>query len=200
MIVGNVILILTADYKFLEGMECPRQLIPIAGEPLLQRTWKQIQPYGFHNFVVTPHEQIQRLFPFCFEPGRYDYGAQTFLSTRPVWGTRTFILLGDVLYSGEAISMIMSDENDVGFYGDRHEICGIVFDRTQFDTIATALEGVGTHKPWLWVFYRLFCGFGVKEHSFDNRYHFLPDGDLTRDFDTIKVYRDYLEKHPWARS
>jgi len=197
---GNIVLLLAGDYSPLEGMDCTRQLVPITGKPLLQRTWEQIQPFGFHTVIVTPHESIYSLFPYHFEPKRYDLGAQTLLSTKSIWGDRTFVLMGDTLYSGEVVNIIMSSETGLGFYGNKDEISGIVFDTVHSDAIITALEQVGTHKPWSWVFYRLLCGFGIREHSFDDRYHFIPDGDPTRDFDSVRVYHKFLEEHSWAKS
>lgn len=201
MITGNVALILAGQGSCLEGMECPRVLIPISGEPLLVRTWDQLQKFDVLPMVVTPHRPIYSLFPHCFIPKHSATGPETLLSTRPIWGDRTYVLMGDVIYADSVMNTIMADENILSVYGSKDEIVGIVFSKKRTLRVETALQGTWTHKPWLWAFYRLLCGVGVSNHQFDDAiYYHIPEEGYTRDIDTIVQYRKFLEEYPWARS
>ena len=199
MITGDSAIILAGQGSCLEGMECPRVFVPVGGKPLLVRTREQVQKFEVFPMIVTPHKPIYSQFPHCFVPEYSDTGAETLLSARPIWGDRTYVLMGDVLYSDEVMHMIMIDRNILSVYGDKDEIFGIVFAKKRAHMVTAALGGTWTHRPWLWAFYRLLCGFGVTSHRFDDTiYHRTPEGDYTQDFDTIQKYQKFLEKHVWV--
>lgn len=199
---SSIALIMAGDFSPLEDGGPTRQMLPISGEPLLQRTWKQLQPFGIPILIVADHRSICNVFDNCIAPDpQSNTGAMMLLDTQSVWGDRTFVLMGDTVYSDDVINMIMSNENDLSFYGDHSEIYGVVFEKNQINRVVDALENVGAgYSWWLWVFYRMLCGFDATSHRFDDLiYHFIPEGDYTRDFDSIDYYHKFLREHEWAR-
>ena len=199
----DIVLIMAGDFSPLEDGGPTRQMLAIGGQPLIQRTWEQVQPFGVPTLIVASHDSICDLFPNdTIAPSpQSSTGALMLLDTQFVWGDRTFVLMGDTAYSDDVISMVMSDRNELSFYGDRSEIYGIVFERNQVGKVAEALKKVDPgYSWWLWVLYRILCGFPMTSHRFDDTvYHFTPDGDYTRDFDSINYYQKFLEEHEWAR-
>lgn len=113
-----------------------KQLMPFGGVPLLQRTAAQIERlFGESRspveiVVVYRDYDIRDATPFpahTFFPIEAGQVVQTLASTAPLWKERNLVLLGDVIYTDEALSQIVNTPEQVTFFGTRHEIFGLSF-------------------------------------------------------------------------
>lgn len=92
----------------------PKHLVRICGEVLLERTVRQFSEHG-DVVVVGRDERYEvagaRLLVPDLEPT--NYGADKFLSSRRLWSRdgRTLVAYGDVRFSDEAVSRIVSHES-----------------------------------------------------------------------------------------
>lgn len=192
--------------------ECPKQLVDIAGEPLLKRTLRQLEALGQSATVVTHKSEIEAAARDCHRPQERRWLAETVLSTHRLWGDRTVILLGDVVWADEALRHIVTADCSPRVYGNYNEIYAIAFDRGDWERVVQALkrakedaEAGGRGK--LWQFYRALCGCAnLHKHHWDyDIFEVVPsDGTpnkaaFTQDFDTLEGYHHFLDRWPWAR-
>jgi len=150
--------ILAAGEQTRWGEQGFKQLVLIDNAPLLQRTISQFSSHG-ELFVVTHHNELSE---FCrqlnvkvIDPLDHRFTASSALSTYKHWKGRTVILLGDVLYSDEAVAKIVACKERFKVLGST--VYGEIFAMTFTDksgvsssmrrTVRDAVQG-GRGKLW----------------------------------------------------
>lgn len=130
----------------------PKQLLDIAGESILERLIRQAKfrssrHYKHHERdirVVTHEPQIAQvakdLDVDTFYPERRGCTCETLLSCRDLWGDTTMILLGDVIFSWYAMTLIFEHEAEIAIFGNELEIYAMLFGRSVHDKIEQMLK------------------------------------------------------------
>ena len=100
-----------------------KQLIDINGVPLICRTIEQVKPFD-HNIILIAPEPFNDIIPAGISLTTLGYREHEkrplldgILRCKKFWTERTFILLGDVIYSNYAIETIFSVELDSWIMG-----------------------------------------------------------------------------------
>jgi len=90
-----------------------KHLLPVFGEPIIRRTIRIIRQIScfedYEIYVVTHHKELKfddvKIIDTIFKPRQL---CNTILMTRPYWGDKNVILLGDVVYGERALACILS--------------------------------------------------------------------------------------------
>ena len=170
-----------------------KQMLLIHGEPLLFRTIRQCEK-GFTS-VVTKYGGFNPPSPYqttCYLMAHQArWTCETIYNTRHLWSPdgQTRILLGDVMFTDEAIATIMQNRESMRFYGDTRDFFAISFSAQYAPVLSSTLQSLvskcktpGTAHCRLLHLYR-FMG--------------MPDarlvliGDDTQDFDTNQDYEQW---------
>ncbi len=192
-----------------------KQLLPVAGERILERQIRQIRArFDADIRVVTHQPQIERvardLDVDTFLPSARNCTCQTFLSTRGLWGDSTLIEIGDVIFSHNAMNILRGNHAEIAVFGNQHEIYACAFDRSLHERIASVLEEQIAYqcdpaKGKLRHFYERFCGLPISglEAGMDPNHPDAPDTegrvmvwiqDRTNDMDTSHEYSEFLRR------
>jgi choline kinase len=107
----------------------PKQMTEFDGEPLIYRTIRLLLEAGIEkrDIVLTISDALHKAIPYgnlfsvlMFKPQNNDQEIDRFLSCKPMWDDDTLFLYGDVYYTSEAISQILTTyARPVTFYGRR---------------------------------------------------------------------------------
>ena len=208
--------------------ETPKQLAPIASEPVILRIIRQLKERGYDEdiIVVTHNKAIQAVVPRYFEPARFYWRTETLASTRELWGERTIVLHGDTIYSPTMMDTIVATHEPFMFIGigDKMHVEACVFTDQNLvlraANMATDAANVceagpkpenlaanqDTPKRWggayeAWTFYRALSGLPPVEKpewAFNPKIHRIVKNDYTVDIDTPQVYKWFLSKYKWA--
>ena len=150
----RVILLCAGRQRRFEGWDMPKQLLQVHGEPVLDRTIRQLRENGLNDIIVAAHDpRLKRSETAFFSPPRHRWLAETLLSTRELWHGRTILLLGDVLFSDSAIASIIKDEGSPRFIGrpgpNRYTMCpwselfGVTFSESAHNhMVSIAKQGI----------------------------------------------------------
>lgn len=181
-----------------------RQLVTINNELLIERIQRQAGDSAGknHPIVVTSLPAIQRHSQTCFIPEKDRWMVETILNTKELWSDRTIILLGDVIYSDEAMARILACERPVAMFGSFLKEFALSFSAEAQFAVEAALtvalvDALNGGRGKLWEVYRLLCGFDLRETKFEDKIFHLID-DYTDDLDTIDDYYAFLDENPWA--
>jgi hypothetical protein len=134
----------------------PKQLTPVGntGETLLGRTLRLLRRYGVVDLHVLTHQPAIHeagLAAHVVAPAVRTYLSDTIRSSRPLWGDRTLIVLGDVYLSEQTIRDlvnrtapldflgVMADSPPVRDAGGRPELFALSFDRSESDRVYRTL-------------------------------------------------------------
>lgn len=204
-------------YKERFGWTQNRFLVPIAGEPLIVRTVRQVGKYDLPVIVVTRHEDVQESVP-CYhilaDTGSF---SETLLKTWELWTDWTVILSGDVAFPDELLDAIINYRQDVLTihgkpYGD-HDVA-VTFPYTEaalvIEACQRAMEGIAARKAEhgadAWVgstgpFMRALHNIDLwtTPDRLDYQYHRPLDVGWCMDFDRPEHYKVFLERNPWAK-
>ena len=175
----------------------PKQLLPVHGVPLLNRTVQQVLYRGQTPVVVTHDDSIaavaQRAGAGCIMPRYRDKTCSTLWSTRGLWQERTVVLLGDVYYKQRCFNAVLGFDGKLAFFGDVDEIFGVSFTphRALDHAITRARH---TKRGKLWELYRACEGLDLEEHVIRTNgiFHYVDDG--TADVDTWEEYKALLRR------
>jgi hypothetical protein len=113
-----------------------KQAIEIGGEPILQRTARQVYERG-HKLSVISKDDLHLVGVILNTPYHFHvaedrrWTVETFYWTRHLWEDRTVILLGDVFYTEQIMDSIFSVESDLTFFGNTAEVYAIVFNQKE---------------------------------------------------------------------
>lgn len=196
---------------------CPKQLVPIRGIPLLERTVAVCRRFvPDRPTIVAVDERLQLPgLPFL-SPARRRWIVETLAGTAEWWAQRTVALLGDVFYSERAIRRILEHPGDLVFFGRRGpsyysgkrygEIFALSWRtdvgkevrRALAHTVAKAEHG-GSGKLWdlLKVCREIFGGHWGLWHEIKDE---TEDFDSPREFRRLKWFYDrFGSPHRWEQ-
>ena len=182
----------------------PKQLMPLGDETVLGRIVRQAKGYASEPVIVTHVGDIDAAFPCVslYEPGQRRYTCETLLSTYTLWEGRVIVLLGDVIYSAQAMRTIMT-HGELTFFTDKDagEIVGLSFERRHYsymlnglhNVIEAAEKWVGEGAGKLWQLYRWHNGLPLDKHL----YRAGEPGmrrikDWTTDIDLLHEYEEFM--------
>jgi len=191
--------------------ERPNWLAEIEGMPLVVRTCKQLEKFGYEAVVVTHNEEVQKAVKTYFVPEVHGAWSETLMSTKSLWADRTVALHGDVIFSEKLLERILAEDRPLQFHGRPGDAYAIVFKRDAWPEILAALEtAIADYKVsitardngLIWPFYRALCGWPLhpERHRGDRLYTHWTEKDYAQDIDAVRDYRKFLEKHAWARA
>ena len=189
-----------------------KQLVPIAGRPLLLRTIEQLATrWDVRPTVVTHHEPIAQTVDnmtdtLALESNERRWIAETALNSRAAWGDPTLLLAGDVYWTDAALDLACHFNTGgpvrylvtQGPVGD--DIVGLWFRRRHRNRVARALNHAVQHAQLhggggkLWQSYRSLCGFPLTRHRLE-QVHAVRINDETTDFDSLRDYQRFLRQH-----
>jgi hypothetical protein len=193
-----------------EGIE-HKQLVPVAGEPLLLRTLDQLaQRCDARPVVVTHQQKIASVVAdvadvVALQPNERRWTVETALSSRGEWGDPTLLLAGDVYWTDAAIDLACNFNSGgpirylVTESGVGDDILGVWFRRRHRHRVARALNHAIEHAKLhggagkLWQSYRSLCGFPLTKHLMED-VHCVRIEDESTDFDTLRDYQQFLER------
>lgn len=200
-----IILILAAENQKRWGdHEHPKQLVDIGGEALLARLVRQCRERD-HEPVIVTHDERLNLSEKSFVPAARRWTVETLLSTRELWKDRTIVLLGDVIFTEEALDKIILNRSLIQVFGRKelryrlvgrhYEIFALSFDRSQHRQINDTFREILAREPAkgggkLRAFYEKHCGlpFGSNQHE---DVVFYPIEDWTEDIDEPEDYEQF---------
>lgn len=118
---------------------------------------------------------------------------------------RNIILLGDVIFSNEALDKILADERPIVFAGNDLEFFAFAFDTKHYAEIQSAILRTFTHLGTGKVAGKLRCLHYLLRkgwfQGYDGDYYtrresplFLPIDDWTNDIDSRKDYERFINK------
>ena len=180
-----------------------KQLLPIGGgETILGRQLRQVKNFGVPEediFVVTRSAEIveytAKLGIQTEYPSSCSKTCDTALSTHKLWGEKTVILLGDVIYSNDVIKIILSVDTPIKFFGDLWEIYAVAFN-THF--VARRAFTLGNEKSDYGKLRHAYRGLigksydrkeNIKMLKGERLFHYV-DSWVTRDCDTPTEYEN----------
>lgn len=107
-------------------IDCPKHFVELRGLPLIERTMTQLISHGIKDIsIIAPRSslwlQLSKTFSVKIKPLRAPgLGLlDGIYQTSPMWAKRgrTVILLGDVVFSNNALKSILSDKGLIRFFG-----------------------------------------------------------------------------------
>ena len=199
----------------------PKHLIPIAGEPLIHRTQRQLLDHGITDITVIarPHHRnfalpTSRVVEPASSPRPW---VQEWDGSRHLWNPvgRTIVLYGDTYFTDELIAAITADPGKpwrvyARFTGSKitgkkyGEMFGWVFTPSAHEQLdrarATAIDLVTKGEWWRalgWEVYRAAVGLPIKTYSGREEIHSVAWHDASDDFDTPEEWERWskLNRH-----
>ena len=154
----------------------PKQLARIAGVPLLDRTVSQLAAWGLRPTVITHNIGItdfigSRNLCNVWPPYRHRWTCETLLSSFPLWGNPTIVLLGDVVFGDRDLADVLAPTDYITIYHntDIGELMAIQFNKVHADRVKTKLFDVvedsaaGRCRGKMWEWYnRIRIGGGIR--------------------------------------
>lgn len=196
--------------------DCPKQLVEVDGERLLDRTVAQLRRHDIAPIVVgfDPRLSVEHA-DYWTPPHPTRWLAETIEHSATLWqnDTRTIGLFGDVWFSDWAIDQIAGSKR-ICFFGRYRpsvltggpgEVFGFAWDREDSSVLLehiragvadaeekdTGAHGAPTEPGSIWQPYRRLCGFDMYDHRTDDRY-WCEINDWTDDFDTPGRYAHWM--------
>lgn len=174
-------------------------MVWLGDETLIRRQIRQVRTWGAEPIILTTNEILIAHLEKCdppsqyYEPPYHHWLSETMLWSEPLWGKRVLFLLGDVLFSRQAIDHILNCQAPLAVFGDNAETFAFSFSdkkrgRGILERVTKlAQKGVGYGK--LWNIYRLLEGLPIDEHIIQEPGIFHRIDDWTTDIDTSEKYR-----------
>lgn len=162
---SDVCLILAAgESTRWDGKNVGKHFVRIDGEKLILRTMRQFKK--FEPLMITRNQANAEA---------YKTTCHTLLSTSRLWKDRTIILLGDVMFTKDAVRKIIKCDEGFCVFGDTVDIFALSFTNYFHKLLEAALkESSGRLHEVEWL---------CKNHE-------LID-DETQDFDCMHDYREF---------
>jgi hypothetical protein len=200
-----------------EGESFLKQQIPIDGETIVSRTTRMLIELGFGHseiVVVGPEVLWAESGVVGWKPPKRTLDEPDPLlagleATRALWDCgRTLILLADVVFSYNALDLLIASTEPIRFLGrsganpiiDKaaNELFGFVMSSEFYECVvghclAMTRRGASiNYPPKLWALYRLICGFEHDEYKYEDQILLDPE-DYTDDVDSPQEYAHYWE-------
>jgi hypothetical protein len=198
--VSVMVLILAAGEQKRWKMTEPscKQLLDAGGETILARIQRQCKARNHTPIVVTHKPELAS--SLCFNPEQRRWTVETLWATREIWAGRVVVLLGDTVYSNDAIDRIFSERTDeLRVFGNEYEIFALSF-LTPYDKIIATLEqaikhaesGVAKGGGKLRKFYQIWCGLDPNTSQIENcvlhSMYDAMDVDCAHDYEGLKKW------------
>jgi hypothetical protein len=186
----------------------------VTGECIIERQIRQVRARSEGDIRVVTHQpqiaQVARdLDVDSFHPEARHCTCETFLSARQLWGDRTLVLLGDVIFSRYAMDVIADNQADLAVFGSIWEIYAVKFSRELHDRIVSVLEeqiavSCGPAVGKMRQFYERYCDLpNIGHDNIDVNHPPPPDTegkvmvwiqDYTNDVDTPEEYAEFQRR------
>jgi molybdopterin-guanine dinucleotide biosynthesis protein A len=183
-----------------EHLGGPKQLAPVAGEPILHRLVRLLRLRGARPIIVINDNRLTVHGARVFAPAHREHTMETLLSTRGLWHGRVRVFCGDVVYSTRTLDRMWNDRRPLSLFGrqgpsrvthkDWDELFGIAFDEELADAVAACCHRVldlvaagRSKRAKLREFHRAWAGLPAHGFRRDRRW-LRPVRDHTDDIDT----------------
>lgn len=189
----------------------PKHLVDIGGEPLIERLVRQVREYSEVEPIIVTHDErfvmegYNRLIP----EDRSTLCA-TIMSTSSYWRGRTTLLLGDVVFSPEALHTILNCRDPIRVFGRKelqgrivgryYELFALSFGPSMQDRVRARLAEAIQHaiihpddlcKGRLRRFYERYCALPLGSYQHEDEV-FFPIEDWTEDIDAKEDYAQFV--------
>lgn len=211
----HALLLCAGSQRRFKGRPEAKQLVTILGEPVLDRTIRQLRDLSVTGItVISANPDLQRTGAAFFTPDRHRWLAETMLSSRPLWSGRTLFLLGDVVFSDKAIQAMVTAQGNPRFMGRAaanpytmcpwSELFGLVVDEPDFERVEDLLNkaiahGLNGGPGKLSCVYAAHLGVPFQSMQHGPRpsdpTHFLAIDDWTDDMDFPNEYENMVALH-----
>ncbi len=96
----------------------PKQLAPIMGQPLLERTLQQLHDLGHKDIhIISNDSRLHLAHANAFMPGQQAYPVDVLAATEPLWQKEQLVLLGDVYYTDAVLRTMLSAKTPLMLFG-----------------------------------------------------------------------------------
>ena len=206
------------------GGEGIKQMAPVDGEPVIHRTFRQVE--GYEVFLVASPWQRDIICPpkgigfiDSSETGWWCHGFQ---GTAEFWGKRNICLLGDVFFSDRAMQRLLDAENlhvlgrreGSPITGGPGETFALTFKKSDAPRLIEAsnlamrhadgypvekmprpgYDALGCPLATPWQLYRILIGVQPEMHVTDTDI-WLEHSDFTDDFDTYNEWVKWTARY-----
>lgn len=185
-------------------------MLPVRGVPLLRRTIDLFKPHGeVHLYGWAWYEEWINC--SCENIHPVNSLLDGILQTKHHWSDRTIFLLGDVLFSRNAVSTIVEKSKTTEkalFFGRPHpntvsgkragELFGFTMMREDWGDFEKKCEFVidnadVRYTSKLWSLYRVYCGNHLEQHIIDLDWLWVIN-DYTDDIDSPQAFKQFWPK------
>jgi len=174
----------------------PRQFWPIKDESVLSRLIRQVEDNNLTPVIVTWRKDIceyviENKVISIYKPECYRSIAETWLFTKDIWKEQTVILLGDTVFSDDAIKEVLEYNGSMRMFGNSSELFSFSFCSNDHNKITDILFKVNrnTWKAAPWFIYRLWCGFPLegpdRENKVFSRIDHAADIDHPKEYEAV---------------
>lgn len=186
-----------------------KHLVTVGSEALIERTARMLREHKVHRVLVVGHEEYRA----AIEPSKLFTQDRTgplldgIAATHEFWKTdRVIFLLGDVLFSKDAMQTILDDESQIMFFGrvllnritgkNAPELYAFNMCRMSFEVVLEHCRWMATrgrpirYPPKLWALNRLMGGLDHDAPTICSKLLTQID-DYTDDIDSPEEYRDF---------
>lgn len=173
----------------------PKQLAKIGDTTLIERTLSQLDGLGV-TVITADGRIIDNVNPRYSSTSIHKYLAGTILAYRPLWRGQVVILLGDVMYTPQAINTILAYDGGGMFFGWSYEMFAVSFNGKERMAEACRQAKFNARSGGdgkLCRVYRAYNQQDMNEHRLADNYTPISDG--TRDFDTVEQYEAFLSEN-----
>ena len=185
----KVFILASGEQVRFEGSEL-KQLLILKGQSIIRRIQKQFEIY-YPVWGITCHEEITGEVCEFITPEKHRWTVETLKSTAKYWTDRTIVLLGDVIFTENAVDKIVMYKGDFQIFADGGEIFALSF--TDKVGVLNAIDKAIKHaknggRGKLWELYRAYCGIDLDSHEIDENLRTLIT-DNTMDIDCLHDYK-----------
>lgn len=178
-----------------------KQLLPVGDETILERMIRQCRQHRYTPVVFTANNWIIKALDGynCdhWLPPKSDTVCDTIYHMSGFWGPRTAILLGDVIYSQDAMARIMGCKADFMTFGNMWEVFALSFAGKNAKAVRRAV-GVAIETPPHKV-RTIFMSYSYISRLVKQDKYMLSKidtfdyiDDYTNDIDTHNDYKNFL--------
>jgi hypothetical protein len=190
----------------------PKQMVDVAGEPLIARTMRQLHNLDTPAIVATHVPEIQEIVGAYCVPKPRRWICEGLLNTQELWNDETIVLLGDVVWPDEVLRQVVNSKKRPAVFGNYCEIYAAAFNRDHHERVVAALrraiaDAEEGSEGKLWHFYYSLAGFeNIRKRQWNyDVFEVIPSNGtptvaFTQDFDWWDDYVEFLETNEWART
>lgn len=173
-----------------------KQLSVVYGMPVIERTMEQLAALGHDCKIVSDHLGLMVKFQSkVYAPAAHRFAVETLKSTSHLWRGQVRVLLGDVVYTRDALEQILNYHGSLHCFGSQTEMFGLSFN--DHSNILNAIRYAIWHAEQgghgkLWNLYRAYHLLDLNYHVIEKDFTFIDD--LTTDFDTVEEFEQVRDR------